>query len=56
MDNKERGKELEKRTRRFAVRIIKLASKLPDTEVGKIVKYQVTNPTPEGSRASKAKS
>ena len=40
-NSKERSKELEKRTRQFAVRIIKLASELPDNEVGKIVKNQI---------------
>lgn len=38
---KEKGKELEKRTKQFAVQIIKLASKLPNNEAGKVVKYQM---------------
>ena len=41
MNRKEKGKELEKRTKQFAVQIIKLASELPNTEVGRIVKYQM---------------
>lgn len=41
MNRKEKGKELEKRTKQFAVKIIKLASELPNTEAGRIVKYQM---------------
>ena len=41
MTRKEKGKELEKRTREFAVQIIKLASKLPNTQAGKIVEGQM---------------
>ncbi len=42
MNNKEYAKELENRTKNFAIRIIKLSIKLPKTEEGKIVKNQVT--------------
>lgn len=42
MDNKQFGKELEKRTRLFAVRIIRLSSKLPNTPEGKVVRTQLT--------------
>jgi len=42
MDNKEFAKELEKRTRRFAIRIIKLSAKLPDTPEARVVRYQIT--------------
>jgi len=42
MDNKEFSKELEKRTRKFAVRIIKLSSKLPNTPEAKVVRTQIT--------------
>lgn len=42
MTNKEFAEELEKRTRRFAVRIIKLSAKLPNTPEGKIVRNQLT--------------
>ncbi|MBL7073740.1 hypothetical protein ISS37_00680 [candidate division KSB1 bacterium] len=40
-EQKERGKGLEKRTLRFAVQIIKLTGELPNTEAGKVVKYQM---------------
>jgi four helix bundle protein len=40
--NKEFGKELEKRTRQFAVRIIRLSISLPDTPEGRVVKNQIT--------------
>jgi len=42
MDNKEFSKELEKRTRKFAVRIIKLSTRLPDTAEARVVKTQIT--------------
>ena len=42
MDNKTFAKELEKRTRRFAIRIIRLSTKIPNTPEGRIVRYQVT--------------
>ena len=42
LSNKEFGKELEKRTRKFAVRIIHLSLKLPDTPKGRVVRNQVT--------------
>jgi four helix bundle protein len=42
MDNKEFSKNLEKRTRKFAVRIIKLSTKLPNSPEGKVVKNQIT--------------
>ena len=42
MDNKEFSKKLEKRTREFAVRIIKLSSQLPDTAESRVVKNQIT--------------
>ena len=41
MNRKQKAKELEKRTRQFAVEIIKLVGELPNTEAGKIVKYQM---------------
>ncbi len=37
LDNKQFGKELEKRTRLFAVRIIHLSTKLPNTPEGRVV-------------------
>ena len=41
MTAKEKGKALEKRTRQFAVQMIKLAGELPNTKAGKVVKYQM---------------
>ena len=42
MDNKEFAKKLEERTRKFAVRIIKLSTKLPKTPEGRVIKNQIT--------------
>jgi len=42
MNNKEFGKELEKRTKTFAIRIIKLSSSLPFTPEGKVIRNQLT--------------
>ena len=42
MNNKEFSKNLEKRTREFAVKIIHLSSKLPNTIEGRVVKNQIT--------------
>ncbi|MCF6360948.1 MAG: four helix bundle protein [Cyclobacteriaceae bacterium] len=42
MDNKEFGRKLELRTRKFAVSIIKLSISLPRTEEGKVLKNQLT--------------
>ena len=42
MDNKEFSKELEKRTRKFAVQIIKLSARLPNTPEGRVVRTQMT--------------
>lgn len=42
MDNKEFGKHLEKRTKKFAISIIRLSSSLPDTPEGKVIRYQMT--------------
>jgi four helix bundle protein len=41
VSRKEKSKELEKRTKQFAVKIIQLAGKLPNKEAGKIMKYQM---------------
>jgi len=41
MTKKEKGKALERRTRQFAVQMIKLAGALPNTEAGKIVGRQM---------------
>jgi len=42
MNNKEFGKTLELRTRKFAVAIIKLSIILPKTEEGRVLKNQLT--------------
>jgi len=42
MDNKEFAKELEKRTKKFAVRIIRLSVKLPNTPEERVVRNQIT--------------
>ncbi len=42
MDNKQFAKELEKRTKIFAVRIIRLSSKLPNTPEARVVRNQTT--------------
>ena len=42
MDIKEFSKGLEKRTRKFAVSIIKLSSTLPNTPEGKVIRKQIT--------------
>jgi four helix bundle protein len=42
LDNKEFAKILEKRTKTFAVSIIKLSGKLPNTTEGKVIKNQLT--------------
>ena len=42
MDHKQFAKELEKRTRKFAVRIIHLSATLPNTPEGKVIRNQIT--------------
>jgi len=42
MDNREFGKELERRTRKFGVRIIQLSTKLPNTVEARIIRGQLT--------------
>ena len=42
MKNKEFSKELEKRTRKFAVQIIRLSSSLPNTPEGRVIRNQIT--------------
>jgi four helix bundle protein len=41
-DKLEFAKVLEKRTREFSVRIIRLSSKLPNTPEGKVIRNQIT--------------
>jgi len=42
MDNKEFAKELEKRTRKFAVKVIHLSSRLPNTPEAVVIRKQIT--------------
>jgi four helix bundle protein len=42
VDNKEFGRKFEKRTREFAVRIIRLSVKLPNTPEGRVIRNQLT--------------
>ena len=42
VDIKKFAKELEKRTRKFAVRIIRLSTKLPNTPEGRVIENQIT--------------
>ena len=42
MNIQEFSKELEKRTRRFAINIIRLSVSLPDTPEGRVVRNQLT--------------
>ena len=42
MDNKEFAKELENRTREFAVRIIRLSRTLANTPEGRVIRTQMT--------------
>jgi len=44
MSRKQFAKELEKRTRQFAVRIIKISVKLPNTPEGRYVKVNQVKP------------
>ena len=42
VERKEFAKNLEKRTRKFAVRIIRLSTTLPNTPEGKVIRNQIT--------------
>ncbi len=42
MDNKEFARKLEKRTRRFAVEIIRLSPSLPNTPEARVIRNQLT--------------
>ena len=42
MDNKEFAKQLEKRTKTFAIAVIKLSSLLPNTPEGRVIRNQIT--------------
>lgn len=42
MDNKEFSKQLESRTKKFAITIIRLSGSLPNTTEGKVVRNQIT--------------
>ena len=41
MDNKDFAKKLEKRTKQFAIRIIKVSAELPNTAEGNVIGYQI---------------
>ena len=42
MDNKEFSKQLEERTKKFAIDIIRLSASLPNTPEGKVIRNQIT--------------
>jgi len=42
MENKEFSKKLEKRTREFAVRIVRLSAALPNTPESRVIRNQIT--------------
>lgn len=42
MENKDFAKQLEKRTKTFAITIIKLSSLLPNTPEGRVIRNQIT--------------
>ena len=42
MDNKEFAKEMERRTKHFAISIIRLSTRLPATEEGRVIRNQIT--------------
>ncbi|MBW1677912.1 MAG: four helix bundle protein [Deltaproteobacteria bacterium] len=42
MENRQFGKALEKRTRKFAVRMIRLSTRLPNTPEGRVIRNQIT--------------
>ena len=42
MDNREFSKNLEKRTRKFAVTIIRLSTTLPNSPEGRVIRNQIT--------------
>jgi four helix bundle protein len=41
-DNKQFARDLEERTRKFAVRIIRLPAALPNTSEARVIRYQLT--------------
>lgn len=42
MDNKEFGKQLEFRTKKFAISILKLSSTLPNTQEARVIRNQIS--------------
>jgi len=42
MDNKEFSKSLEKRTKAFALQVVRLSSKLPNTPESRVIRNQIT--------------
>jgi four helix bundle protein len=43
MDNKEFAKQLEDRTKKFGISIIRLSASLPDTTEGRVIRRQITS-------------
>ncbi len=41
MNNKEFAKELEKRTKEFVVKVLKMTATLPETTEAKVIRYQI---------------
>jgi hypothetical protein len=44
MDNKEFSKQLEDRTKKFAISVVRLSASLPVTPEGKVIRNQITCP------------
>lgn len=42
MTNKEFGENLEKRSRQFVVKVVRLSASLPDTPEARVIRYQLT--------------
>lgn len=42
MENKEFARQLEERTKKFAISIIRLSAQLPDTAEGRVIRRQIT--------------
>lgn len=42
MTNKEFGEKLEKRSRQFVVKVVRLSASLPDTPEARVIRYQLT--------------
>jgi len=55
MDNKEFSKEIEKRTRKFAVRAIRLSTALPNTPEGRVIRNQISKTRLESVKVKRVK-